>query len=48
MVLRHLITAPRSLDLLEQPHGSLVLHVVDAAGRQTLVAVAPESGPEPS
>lgn len=41
VVLRHLVRAPRTLDLLEQPHDCLVLRIVDARGMQTLVAVAP-------
>jgi hypothetical protein len=41
VVLRHLITAPRSVDLLEQPHDSLVLRVVDGAEVQTLIVFTP-------
>ena len=44
VVLRHLLTAPRSLDLLQQPHDSLVLQIVDGAGVQTLIAFTPEPG----
>lgn len=44
VVLRHLLTAPRSLDLLQQPHDSLVLQMVDGAGVLTLIAFTPEPG----
>lgn len=47
VVLRHLVTAPRSLDLLEQPHDSLVLRVVDTAGVQTLVVFSPDTAAQP-
>ena len=42
VVLRHLVRAPRTLDLLQQPHDCLVLRIVDARGAQTLVALAPD------
>lgn len=42
VVLRHMVRGPRSVDLLEQAHGCLVLRVVDAAGTKTLVAFAPD------
>lgn len=42
VVLRHMVRRPRSLDLLEQPHGCLVLRVVDASHVRTLIALAPD------
>lgn len=42
VVLRHIVSAPRSLDLLEQPHDTLVLRVVDAADVQTLFVLTPD------
>jgi hypothetical protein len=48
VVLRHLVTAPRSLDLLEQPDESLVLRIVDGAGVQTLVTFAPDTAARPA
>jgi hypothetical protein len=48
VVLRHLITAPRSLDLLEQPNGCLVLQVVDGAAVQTLVLFTPDTAAQPA
>ena len=48
VVLRHLIPAPRSLDLLEQPHDSLVLRVVDGADVQTLLVFTPDATEQPA
>ena len=48
VVLRHIVTAPRSLDLLEQPGGTLVLQVVDGAEVQTLVVFAPAVAAQPA
>lgn len=42
VVLRHLVQDPRRLDVLEQPHGSLVLRIVAGNGAQTLVACRPQ------
>ena len=47
VVLRHLVKAPRSLDLLEQPHNSLVLQIVDEAEVQTLIAFGPDAAAPP-
>ncbi len=41
VVLRHLVERPRQLDVLEQPHGSLVLRIVAGSGAQTLVTCRP-------
>lgn len=41
VVLRHLVPDPRQLDVLEQPHGSLVLRIVAGNGAQTLVRCRP-------
>lgn len=48
VVLRHLIAAPRSLDLLEQPDDCLVLRVVDGAEVQTLVLFTPDTAAQPA
>jgi hypothetical protein len=48
VVLRHLIRSPRSLDLLEQPHDTLVLRVVDGAGSQTLIVFTPDTAGQPA
>ena len=48
VVLRHIITAPRSLDLLEQPHDTLVLRVVDGADVQTLLVFTPDTAAQPA
>ena len=41
VVLRHLVERPRQLDVLEQPHGALVLRIVAGSGAQTLVTCRP-------
>lgn len=41
VVLRHLVERPQRLDVLEQPHGSLVLRIVAGSGAQTLVICRP-------
>ena len=43
VVLRHLISTPKSLDLLQQPNDALVLRVVDGTDVQTLVVLAPDT-----
>lgn len=48
VVLRHIIAAPRTVDLLEQPHDTLVLRVADGAGAQTLLVFTPDTADQPS
>lgn len=43
-VLRHLVHAPREVDLLEQPHASLVMRLVDGNGVVTLLTLTPAAG----
>jgi hypothetical protein len=47
VVLRHIVTSPRSLDLLEQPGDTLVLQVVDGTDVQTLVIFTPAVAAQP-
>jgi hypothetical protein len=41
VVLRHLIHEPQRVDLLERSDASLVVHIVDAAGIETLLTFQP-------
>jgi hypothetical protein len=41
VVLRHLIHAPERVDLLDRPDASLVIHVVDSNGVETLLTFQP-------
>jgi hypothetical protein len=47
VVLRHLVRRPRRLDVLEQPHCSLVLRIVADSGTQTLFICRPRAAPAP-